>query len=315
MKRLNDSDFEFCSAGPEGLDEIQTLWEKLNRLHTALSPHFGELASQRTFDARKNELLEMSMTGWIRVDLATERASGQTIGYVVATLSQDAVGEIESIFVEEASRRKGVGKSLLKRSLSWLDECGARMKRINVAVGNEMVFEFYRKFGFYPITTTLLQAEMIIRKAVASDIDEIYKMHVSSIHELCSNRYSSEKIDAWTSTLNPDRYLQAINELDFRVAQNGDGRLAGFIIADVSRGEVSALYVAPNAAGKGLGKRLLCLAEGLFLASGKKEARLRSTINAEAFYRHHGWTSEGCSSHCLGDERVLPCVLMKKQLS
>lgn len=312
---MQAQDLEYSHAGPEGLDEIQKLWEKLNLLHSTLSPYFADLAMQRTFESRKNELQEKAMTGWLRVDLARERATGLVIGYVVATLSNAAAGEIDSIFVEEAYRGKGVGERLMKRSLSWLDECGARMKSINVAVGNEMVFGFYRKFGFYPITTTLMHNEVVIRKAVASDVDEIYRMHISSIRELCSNRYTSEQMDAWTGTLKPDRYLHAINSLDFRVAQNSDGRLVGILITDVNGGEVNALYVAPNAAGMGIGKGLLSLAEGLLLASGKKQAHLKSTLNAEAFYRHHGWNPVGCSNHCLGDARVLPCVLMKKQLS
>lgn len=312
---MEADDLEYIHAGPESLDEIKKLWEKLNLLHSTLSAYFADLALQRTFEARKNELQEKALTGWLRVDLARDRATGQVIGYVVATLSNAAAGEIDSIFVEEAYRGKGVGKRLMKRSLSWLDECGARMKSINVAVGNEMAFGFYRKFGFYPITTTLMHNEMVIRKAVASDISEIYRMHISSIRELCSNRYTSEQMDAWTGTLKPDRYLPAITSLDFRVAQDSEGSLAGFMIVDVNGGEVNALYVAPNATGMGLGKRLLHLAEGLFLASGKEQAHLKSTLNAEAFYRHHGWNPEGCSNHCLGDARVLPCVLMKKQLS
>jgi ribosomal protein S18 acetylase RimI-like enzyme len=160
---MDEDDFEYISAGPEGLDEIQMLWEKLNLLHSTLSSHFGDLALQRTFDARRNELQEKSITGWLRVDLARDRAAGQVVGYIVATLSQAAVGEIDSIFVEEAYRRNGVGESLMKRSLAWLDECGANMKSISVAVGNERVFGFYRKFGFYPITTTLMQKAIIIR--------------------------------------------------------------------------------------------------------------------------------------------------------
>ena len=92
---MDEDDFEYISAGPEGLDEIQMLWEKLNLLHSTLSSHFGDLALQRTFDARRNELQEKSITGWLRVDLARDRAAGQVVGYIVATLSQAAVGEID----------------------------------------------------------------------------------------------------------------------------------------------------------------------------------------------------------------------------
>jgi diamine N-acetyltransferase len=158
---MSETEVKYSAMGPESLDEIRELWEKLNLLHSTLSPHFGNLARLRTFEARKNELQEKSMTGWLRVDLARDAASGQVIGYAVATLSQAGTGEIDSIFVEEAFRGKGVGERLMKRALSWLDECGAKMKSIAVATGNERVFGFYQRFGFYPITTTLMQSDFL----------------------------------------------------------------------------------------------------------------------------------------------------------
>ena len=309
------ADIKYGAAGPESLDEVQKLWEKLNLLHSNLSLYFGDMATLRTFESRKNELLEKSMSGFLRVDLAKDALTGQLIGYIVSTLSLDGFGEIDSIFVEEAYRGKGIGECLMNRALSWLDESNARTRCIAVAAGNERVFGFYQRFGFYPITTMLMHAEIIIRKAAASDIDGIYKMHVNSIRELCLSHYTPEQISTWTATLQPESYFQAIEALDFRVAQCRDGRLAGMLIVDTSCGVVRALYIAPFAAGKGLGKRLLCLAEGLLLAGGKKEATLRATLNAEAFYRHYGWNREGCSEHCLGDEWALPCALMRKRLT
>lgn len=309
------AEIEYMAAGPESLDDIRELWEKLNLLHSNLSLYFGDLARLRTFEARKNELLEKSMSGFLRLDLAKDALTGQVIGYIVSTLSLDGYGEIDSIFVEKDYRGKDIGEKLMNRTLAWLDESNARMKSIAVAAGNELAFGFYQRFGFYPITTTLMQGEIIVRRATASDIDEIHKMHISSIRELCQSHYTPAQIETWTATLQSESYLQAIEALDFRVAQYSDGRLAGIIIVDANCGVVRALYVAPFAAGKGLGKRLLCLAEGVILANGKREATLKATLNAEAFYRHHGWNREGCSAHCLGDERALPCALMRKQIS
>lgn len=156
---------------------------------------------------------------------------------------------------------------------------------------------------------------MTIRKAVASDADDIYRMHISSIRELCSTHYTPEQIKAWTETLQPDRYVQEMKLFDFYVAECDDGRMAGILIADKNAVEINALYVAPFAAGRGLGKRLLLFAESMLRSSGCTEIRLKATLNAEPFYLHHGFERVGCSAHCLGDERALPCMMMRKRLA
>jgi ribosomal protein S18 acetylase RimI-like enzyme len=68
----------------------------------------------------------------------------------VTSLSQEKTGEIESIFIEEAYRTQGIGSTLVTCALAWLDENGSVRNRVPVADGNEAVFGFYKKFGFYP---------------------------------------------------------------------------------------------------------------------------------------------------------------------
>jgi GNAT superfamily N-acetyltransferase len=67
------------------------------------------------------------------------------------------VGEIESIFVEAPYRSKGIGKALITRALAWMDSSGAIKKRVSVSDGNEGVWEFYRRFGFFPRMMVLEQ--------------------------------------------------------------------------------------------------------------------------------------------------------------
>ncbi len=151
------ANIEYSVSGPECLDEIKSLWELLNQYISNLSPHFGDLVLLRTFQARKEELQEKGVRGALIVDLARDASTGQVIGYAVTTLSEVDAGEIDSIFVEEAYRGTGVGNRLMKRALAWLDENRARTKTIVVATGNEHVHGFYRRFGFYPRATKLMQ--------------------------------------------------------------------------------------------------------------------------------------------------------------
>jgi predicted GNAT family N-acyltransferase len=82
---------------------------------------------------------------------------------------------------------------------------------------------------------------------------------------------------------------------------------AGAIVAfvDAEPGEVTRLYVLPGAAGKGLGKTLLGF--GIAASHGHDgPIRLEATINAEPFYRRHGFAAieRGYFSHGLGGEPV-----------
>jgi len=76
--------------------------------------------------------------------------SNRYIGYCVSTVDNRKVGEVESLFIEDRYRGLGIGDNLMKKALSWMDNVSTVKKIINVAYGNEKVFSFYSKYGFYP---------------------------------------------------------------------------------------------------------------------------------------------------------------------
>jgi hypothetical protein len=45
----------------------------------------------------------------------------------------------------------------MRRALGWMETQAVKSKRLTVAEGNEKVFTFYKQYGFYPRTTTLMQ--------------------------------------------------------------------------------------------------------------------------------------------------------------
>ena len=71
----------------------------------------------------------------------------ESVGYCVATVDS-LIGEIASLFVSEPYRGKGVGEELMFLALKWLEGQGCEAIRVSIAVGNENVLGFYRKFGF-----------------------------------------------------------------------------------------------------------------------------------------------------------------------
>jgi ribosomal protein S18 acetylase RimI-like enzyme len=137
------------------LDEIQALWESLNVHHLGLSVDFKQYYRDLTFQQRKAVLLKKAKNARVRVDLAIDESSGRSVGFIVSSVNEERIGEIESMFVDEKLRGCGIGDALVKRVLAWMEEKGAESKIVEVAAGNEQAFSFYKQYGFLPRETVL----------------------------------------------------------------------------------------------------------------------------------------------------------------
>lgn len=150
---------EYIEADQRGLDLIGPLWEKLNEYHRERSPyHKGHFAGM-TFEMRKRRLLEKSAGGAMRIDITRDRETNKYVGYCVSTISEGRQGEIDSIFIESEYRGRGIGDTLMKKALGWMDGLSIIRRMVEVASGNEEVFAFYRRYGFYPRSTILRTVE------------------------------------------------------------------------------------------------------------------------------------------------------------
>jgi diamine N-acetyltransferase len=144
----------FITGGAELLPRIRPLWEALNRYHGESSTHFTEEFAGFDFSFRERRLVEKSRRGELMVELAAEPSAGY-VAYCVSSVSRDGDGEIDSIFVDERFRGRGLGSGLMRRALEWMDASGATSRTVVVAEGNERAHGFYRKFGFLPFSATL----------------------------------------------------------------------------------------------------------------------------------------------------------------
>lgn len=148
----------YIETDERGIDAIKPLWEKLNEHHRQLSPHFAGHYETFKFEQRKADLLRKAEQGLMHIDLAKDMDDDVIVGYCVSTLIKDgseAVGEVDSIYVDEAYRSSGIGDTLMRKALEWMDARGADVKRVSVGAGNEDVFPFYERYGFYPRMTVL----------------------------------------------------------------------------------------------------------------------------------------------------------------
>jgi len=156
---------------------------------------------------------------------------------------------------------------------------------------------------------------MQIRKASKADKENIANLHIASIRQLCRNQYSREQLIAWTSVLTPSIYDHALKEKVVLVAYDSQQDLLGLGILDIENSEISAIYINPDAAGKGIGTKLLNELE--MTARNNKIFRItvHSTLNAKSFYMNHGYIAQELALHSLPNGSKLECVRMIKDLS
>ncbi|WP_303907723.1 GNAT family N-acetyltransferase [Thiohalomonas denitrificans] len=156
---------------------------------------------------------------------------------------------------------------------------------------------------------------MKIRKADPTDAPAIQRFQEASIRELCSDKYDAETIEQWTGDLKPDHYLDAMEKYQFLVAEEDGGEIEAMCVVDTDRSELNALFVAPQATGKGLGKVLVASAEGVVLNAGHHRISLKATLNAVPFYEKLGFRRKGETMHSFSEGTELACIVMSKTLT
>lgn len=133
----------------DSIHAIQPLWERLNKLHHEFSTHFKQQYETFTFSERIKKL-----HGRKNVTIFTAFDEDVPVGYCLVSIDAEC-GEIDSLFVAPEFRNQGIGESLVKKALQWLNERHCTIIDILVAEGNEKVFSFYERFGFKPRATLL----------------------------------------------------------------------------------------------------------------------------------------------------------------
>lgn len=145
--------------------------------------------------------------------------------------------------------------------------------------------------------------DLTLRPARPGDGPAVFDVTRRSVAGLARTHYSAEQIDGWMGERTPATYEEAIAGGRMVVAERG-GAVVGFV--DAAPGEVTRLFVLPEAAGTGLGKRLLAIGIEHARAGHAGPLRLEATRNAEAFYAKHGFrrVGTGCFSHGVGGDPI-----------
>jgi putative acetyltransferase len=155
---------------------------------------------------------------------------------------------------------------------------------------------------------------MVIRTAVAADVDSIMSTHLSAVTQICSAVYQPDEISAWIAGgTNPGRYLSGIMEGRFIVALLGE-TVVGFSDFDLGTREVCGMFVAPSHVRQGIGRALLLEVEARAVRQGVGRLHLEATLNAIEFYRAQGFVLDKMGSFRLRSGLSVPCATMYKNL-
>jgi predicted N-acetyltransferase YhbS len=149
----------------------------------------------------------------------------------------------------------------------------------------------------------VLDDDFSFRTARREDAETVFNVTQASIGGLARASYSRTQIENWMGERTPAFYEELITRGRMIVCLR-DGIVVGFV--DAEPGEVTRLFVLPEVAGFGIGRRLLGIGIAQARLGHSGSIRLEATINAEAFYRKCGFRSiaTGYFSHGLGGEPI-----------
>lgn len=147
-------DIKIITGGSELLKEVKPLWEQLNLHHKKLANNFLRHFEELNFIDRESSFIKKYK---LKVDLVKDNNKDLYVGYCISSISEENVGEIDSLYVDKRYRKYGVGDRLMKDALKWFDNNSVILKTIVVAEGNEEVLKFYEKYGFYTKKLVLQQ--------------------------------------------------------------------------------------------------------------------------------------------------------------
>jgi len=155
-------------------------------------------------------------------------------------------------------------------------------------------------------------AKVILRKARKGEGPALALLYHRSVRALAAGCYDSDQIEAWAATTTPERAENWIATDEVIVAVQ-DSRLAGFASLSHSNQTLALLYVDPDFADQGLGRRLARGIERKARAAGIQKLSLRASVNALGFYHRMGYHEHETVIHAIGGTQFR-CVLMSKRL-
>lgn len=172
-------------------------------------------------------------------------------------------------------------------------------------------------------TKTFKHRFPIIRRAVAADAAGILAAHHESVRTIASKDYSAEQVAAWTAktladdSTKRDFLWQIANEWMWVV--EAESKIEGYMHMRPLKEQpdaayLHAIYLTPVVAGRGVGRRMVDLAEDLAREKQCQQIALHASKSARKFYTRAGFTEAGPEILHTVNGTGLPCFPMLKKL-
>jgi ribosomal-protein-alanine N-acetyltransferase len=116
---------------------------------TAEAPHWAEAEYVSIVNRRGDE--DQGGDGAIRRGFFVAEAEGRLLGFAVGKVigsDADGWGELESVAVAAAARRRGVGRALCAAVADWCRKQGVAALELEVRAGSEGAIALYAGLGF-----------------------------------------------------------------------------------------------------------------------------------------------------------------------
>jgi ribosomal protein S18 acetylase RimI-like enzyme len=158
------------------------------------------------------------------------------------------------------------------------------------------------------------------RRAEASDVDGIAAAHRDSIRSIGPRSYPLSVVDDWEEGVTGELYLAAMRRGEVFFIATGhidDGAVVlGFASDYPIEGTRygTSVYVRGAAARRGIGSRLLALAEADAVSRGATSLHIEASLAGVDFYKANGFVETGRGETRLGSGRPIACVFMRKDL-
>ena len=154
---------------------------------------------------------------------------------------------------------------------------------------------------------------MRLRLANAAEIPVLRELRNRAAWAGCTVAYTHEQLERWLAGPLPDRFAALVDAGTVFVAEDG-ARPVGYGALNVATCEVEAVFVEPEASGRGVGKALLQALEAMARVRGLARLTLSASLNAVPFYSAAGYEALRNEDFRLASGAVLACVVMHKRL-
>ena len=160
--------------------------------------------------------------------------------------------------------------------------------------------------------------DIVIRDMRPEDARAFLEIHRAAVRGVAANDYPPEVIDAWAPAQETDEavaFVRANPEGELRLIAEIGGCIVGVAALVVTKAELRACYVAPEATRRGVGSALVRKLEQVAREQGLAFLGFDSSVTAAPFYEALGYENREAGEHVLASGQRMACVKMRKALS